>query len=46
MFTLIVIVLLLIEHRKGQLEASDFKYAFWFFMIDVVDFVVAYFLFT
>lgn len=46
MFTIIVVVLLLIEHKKGQLWADDFKYALGFMMIDVVDFTIAYLLFT
>jgi hypothetical protein len=46
MFTIIIIVLLLIENRKWTLDEIDIKYALSFILIDVIDFIIAYFIFT
>lgn len=47
MLTLIIFVLIILEYKKnGELTMYDFKFASMFILIDIIDFTIAYFLFT
>ena len=45
MMTIIITILLFIEHRNNWLTKEDWRYAIWFAIVDIVDFIVAYLLF-
>lgn len=46
MLTLVTIVLLIAEYRKNWLTKNDWLFAFAFFIVDIIDFTIAYFIFT